>query len=126
RNFARAAPFGVYRNSGSSVRLPTLVTCPIAISATTFSRTRPAPGDGLPGRGGRAFWYPTSCRALHHLEPDHVVGQVQPPVELGERRRVGLELDHEVVALGLVGDLVRQAPAAPAIQLPDLALAVGE
>src|SRR5439155_5027728 len=75
RNFATAAPFGVYRSSGSSVRLPTIVTCPIAIRTTTFSPARPSPKDGASGRGGSSCG--RSGRLVNHLEPDHLVREVQ-------------------------------------------------
>src|SRR4051812_21425095 len=118
RNLATAAPLGVYRSSGSSVRLPTIVTCPIAISTTTFSPTRPRPAMAYRARGeapsGRS-----RRRLVDHLEPDHVVREVQDPLELHERCGVCLEVGDQVVALGLLGDLVCEPPAAPPVQLSD-------
>src|SRR5213594_3125327 len=64
--------------------------------------------------------------SLDHLEPKHLVGEVQAPLELGDHRRLRRERHDDVIALALPGDLVGQAPPSPSIHLADVAPRLGD
>src|SRR3954471_18125739 len=94
---ATAAPLGVNRNSGSSVRFPTTVrvTSSAAIRALLL-RTRP-----------------------QHLGAQHGFVEVELAVELLHRGRLGRDVQDGVDALDLVVDLEGQPPPAPHVDLLD-------
>src|SRR4051812_39149990 len=61
-------------------------------------------------------------RGLADLGPDDLGTQYrlvesQLTVQLGDRGRLGLQIDHRVDTFGLLVDLVREAPAAPHVKL---------
>ena len=95
--FATAAPVGVNRSSGSSIRLPTTVmsVSPAAMAASYFASGRSDLGaqDGLV--------------------------EVQLAVELLDRGRLGRDVEDGVDALDLLVDLVGQPTAAPDVDLLD-------
>src|SRR5213083_15617 len=64
--------------------------------------------------------------SLDHLEPKHLVGEVQAPLELGDHRRLRRERHDDVIALALPGDLVGQAPPSPSIHFADVAPRLGD
>src|SRR5690348_3518092 len=55
----------------------------------------------------------------HHLGAQHRLVEAELAVELGYRRRLGLQVDDDVNALGMLGDLVSQAALAPDVDLVD-------
>src|ERR671919_1466291 len=124
RKFATAAPFGVYRSSGSSTRFPTMTTWfPLAISITTSSLpSRPAMATA--GSGGEDLCQ--LCRPLHDLVADDLIRQGQEPLHLGDDRRLRTELDHGVDALGLLPDLEGETPLPPPVDVGNLAALIGE
>src|SRR6187455_3058393 len=91
----------------------------LAISITFRSVT--APRRMACRGGGSRFSLRGGLAANDELEPQDLVGQVQRPLELGQHLGLGRELDHDVVALGLVVDLERESAAAPTVDVPDLA-----
>src|SRR5437764_7722380 len=89
-NVAVAAPEGVNRNSGSRVMLPIRVTLfPFDMVISRSVRVRGLPSPGYFG-DGRA-----TCSARHllgqadDLVADHLVCEMQHPVELGHCGRLG-------------------------------------
>src|SRR6185312_11492480 len=106
--FATAAPDGVKRSSGSAVRFPTTV---IVVSPAT--RPSWCCRGACRARAYAAALTLGSHSVLvgpQHLGPKHGLVQVQLAVELRHRRRLGLHIDDGVDALGVLGDLVCQAP----------------
>src|SRR3954447_579705 len=107
---ATAAPEGVNRSSGSAVRLPTT-----AITVSPAMGAASARGGGGRARGG-------GLRGLLRLLAQHLgaqdrLVQAQLPVELGDGGRLGLDLEHRVDALGVLGDLVGEPALAPDLDL---------
>lgn len=58
------------------------------------------------------------------LGPEDRLVQVHLAVELLDDRRLGLQVDDRVDALGLLLDLVRETTTAPGVDLLDLAVAL--
>src|SRR5262245_4754428 len=126
RNLATAAPDGVKRNSGSSVRLPMTV---MVVSPAMTQLLRPwlasmRSADQAPTavRQSRGAGPGVPEFASANVRPDdlgtqHGLVESQLAVQLGHRRRLGLQVDDGVDALGLLIDLERQAPAAPDVEL---------
>src|SRR6478672_2274491 len=102
RNFATAAPDAVKRSSGSSTRLPTTVmtVSPAMVSDLSallgFSVSRLPEPAGSVGLG------------TEDLGPENRLVQVHLTVELLDDRRLGLQVDDRVDALGLLLDLVSE------------------
>src|SRR5919106_1186948 len=118
RKFATAAPFGVYRSSGSSTRFPTMTTWfPLAMSIPTLFI--PSSGRWPAGRRGS----PSLCSLSNDLEPDDLVREGQHPIELGQRVRLGLERDEDVDPLRSAVDLVGKLPASHPVDVRDLTAA---
>src|SRR5699024_9782879 len=102
--FATAAPLGVKRSSGSLVRFP-----------TTVMTVSPAIECSLK-RG--------SCSALLRVRAEDLRAQnglveSELTIEFLGRCRLGVEIDHDVVALGLLLDLVREATTSPDVHVVD-------
>src|SRR6476659_4599655 len=95
--FATAAPEGVKRSSGSSVRLPTTV---MTVSPAMSARRLAAQLVGA-----------------QHLGAQDGLVEVELAVELLDRVRVGGQVDDGVDALGLLGDLEREPATAPDVDL---------
>src|SRR3954454_6411667 len=95
--FATAAPLGVNRSSGSSVRLPTRV---MLVSPAAM------PGLLLRVRSDE-------------LGPQHGLVDVELPVELLDGGRLGGHVEKGVHAFDLVPDLVGQPAASPDVDLLD-------
>src|SRR6476620_4464227 len=124
RNFATAAPDGVKRSSGSSTRLPTTVmTVSPAIGGTSrrvccwllvllLEIPSSAERESSVGLGAE------------DLGPEDRLVQVHLAVELLDDRRLGLQVDDRVDALGLLLDLVRETTTAPGVDLLDLSVAL--
>src|ERR1700733_736336 len=55
----------------------------------------------------------------HHFGAQHRLVEAQLAVELGYRSRLGLQVDNDVDAFGVLGDLVRQPTPAPDVDLVD-------
>src|ERR1700746_1607055 len=55
----------------------------------------------------------------HHLGAQHRLVEAQLAVELGYRRRLGLQVDDDVDAFGVLGDLVSQPALTPDVDLVD-------
>jgi hypothetical protein len=72
-------------------------------------------------RGGGCRCSFRGLAAHDDLEPQYLVGQPQRPFEIGQDPGIRRELDHDVIPLGLPFDLECQTPAAPAIDVADLA-----
>src|SRR6201997_5497900 len=53
----------------------------------------------------------------HHLGAQHRLVEAELTVELGYRRRLGLQVDDDVDAFGMLGDLVGQPPLTPDVDL---------
>src|SRR3954470_23135672 len=101
--FATAAPLGVKRSSGSSVRLPTTV---IVVSP---AMSRPLLRAG-----------PDELRAKHRLV------EVELPVELLDGGRLRRDVEDRVDPLDLVVDLVGETAPAPDVDLVDAAAALAD
>src|SRR4051812_30901535 len=108
RNFATAAPDGVKRNSGSSVRLPTtvMVTSPAAMNSLLarlcLSCLKPRLPDGSdcsgdPGASARL--------GTDDLGAQDRLVESELPVEFGHGLRRRLQVDDRVDSLGLLVDL---------------------
>src|SRR3954453_11345881 len=97
---ATAAPEGVKRSSGSAVRLP-----------TTVMTVSPAMSVDL---------------GAHQLRAEHRLVQVELPVELGDGRGLGIDVDDRVDALELLLDLVGEPATAPDVHLADGAVGLGD
>src|SRR3954453_8684240 len=97
---ATAAPEGVKRSSGSAVRLP-----------TTVMTVSPAMSVDL---------------GAHQLRAQHRLVQVELPVELGDGRGLGIDVDDRVDALDLLLDLVGEPATAPDVDLADGAAGLGD
>src|SRR3954451_21928795 len=98
--FATAAPEGVKRSSGSAVRVP--------ITVMTVS---PAMSVDL---------------GPHQLRAQHRLVQVELPVELGDGRGLGIDVDDRVDALDLLLDLVGEPATAPDVHLADGTVGLGD
>ena len=59
-------------------------------------------------------------------EPDDILVDVRLALELGDRGRRGIDVEHDVMRLAVLGDAVSEALEAPGLGLGDLALIVGE
>src|SRR5262245_57394398 len=132
RNFATAAPDGVKRSSGSSVRLPMTVMVvspamptprayPVRRAARAqkphlFDRPRLPHGNddsGISRAGASARVGPDDLGTQYRLvEPEL-------PVQFGYGGGRGLQLDHRVDAFGLLVDLEGKAAPSPDIELLD-------
>jgi hypothetical protein len=55
----------------------------------------------------------------HHLGAQHRLVEAQLAVELGYRGRLGLQIDDDVDAFGVLGDLIRQSALTPDVDLVD-------
>src|ERR1700758_3395996 len=62
----------------------------------------------------------------HHLGAQHRLVEAELTVELGYRGRRGLQVDDDVNALGVLGDLVRQPALAPDVDLLDLSAVLAD
>src|SRR6185437_14967280 len=127
---ATAAPDGVNRSSGSAVRFPTTVM--VVSPATVSSSFRAVPRRsgsgchervlaeayaGAPRRGSTARPRLLVLVGAHHLGAQHRLVEAQLAVELGHRRRLGFQVDHNVDAFGVLGDLVSQPALTPDVDL---------
>src|SRR3954452_25580170 len=118
RNLATAAPEGVKRSSGSSVRLPTTVM--VVSPAMIFSSPLQIVS------AGRLSEPPDKKRSSAGLRPDDFGPQdglveAQLTVQLGDGLRRGLQVDDGVDAFGLLVDLEREPSPAPHVELLDRA-----
>src|SRR6202012_3923593 len=55
----------------------------------------------------------------HHLGAQYRLVEAQLAVEFGHRRRLGLQVDDDVDAFGVLGDLVSQSALTPDVHLVD-------
>src|SRR4051794_32215929 len=98
RKFATAAPLGVKRSWGSSTRLPTRV---MTVSPAAM------------------WWGSLALVGTDDLGAQHNLVEVELPVELLDRGRLGLQVDDGVDAFALLRDLEREAAAPPDVDLLD-------
>src|SRR5712691_1027500 len=134
RRLQTGVPPGVWRSSGSRVRLPTsttlLMLAAIALlllvrTRVRFSVLRHRDGNRLRYRGGRGRRRLVARRArlraldvLHGQVPHHAVVDLEHARDLVERLAAALEDEQVVDALRLLVDLVGQPPAAPRVVAP--------
>src|SRR3990170_1002636 len=111
RKLATAAPEGVKRSSGSSTRLP-----------MTVMTVSPAMGEPLGGVAAAGCLAASQGLGAEDLGPEDRLVQVHLAVELLDDRRLGLQVDDRVDALGLLLDLVRETTTAPGVDLLDLSV----
>src|SRR5690349_16120968 len=117
RKLATAAPLGVKRSSGSSTRLPTnvMTVSPAMAGSDPICRGVGRWGGGaVDGRSGRLASVGTD-----HLGTQHGLVEVELPVEFLDHGRIRGQVDDGVEAVGLLLDLVLQAPLAPQVDLVD-------
>src|SRR4051794_37601226 len=119
RNLATAAPDGVKRSSGSSVRLPmtVIVVSPAMVTPRTHYRCRDSRCHTGVTRRNRTRSGVLADFRTDDLGTQHRLVESQLTVQLGDGFWCRLKIDDGVDALGLLVDLIRKASTSPDVEL---------